>query len=70
MIADPFLMRIVPNLAEVSGIEAIVLGGSRARGTADEASDTDIGSASVRPRRSTSTASGGSRPQWSTTGRR
>lgn len=41
--ADPILNRIVPALAEVPGITAISLGGSRARGTATEASDYDIG---------------------------
>lgn len=41
--SDPLLMRIVPRLAEVPGVVAIVLGGSRARGTATEASDYDIG---------------------------
>lgn len=40
---DPILQRIVPALAEVPGVAAIVLGGSRARGTATEASDYDIG---------------------------
>jgi nucleotidyltransferase-like protein len=41
--ADPILNRIVPALAGVPGITAIALGGSRARGTATEASDYDIG---------------------------
>jgi predicted nucleotidyltransferase len=40
---DLFLQRIVSQLADVSGVAAIVLGGSRARGTAHEASDYDIG---------------------------
>jgi hypothetical protein len=40
---DPILQRIVPVLAEVPGVAAIALGGSRARGTATEASDYDIG---------------------------
>ncbi|MGY2804385.1 nucleotidyltransferase domain-containing protein [Bradyrhizobium sp. USDA 4506] len=40
---DPLLARIIPVIAAVSGVAAIVLGGSRARGTAHEASDTDIG---------------------------
>jgi hypothetical protein len=40
---DPFLNRLASALAEVPGIEAIVLGGSRARGTAHERSDYDIG---------------------------
>jgi hypothetical protein len=40
---DPILQRIVPVLAEVPGVAAIALGGSRARGTATDASDYDIG---------------------------
>ena len=40
---DPILQRIVPVLAEVPGIAGIALGGSRARGTATETSDYDIG---------------------------
>jgi hypothetical protein len=40
---DPLLARIVPALADVPGISAIALGGSRARGTADDASDYDVG---------------------------
>jgi hypothetical protein len=40
---DAILQRIVPALAEVPGVAAIVLGGSRARGTATDASDYDIG---------------------------
>jgi Nucleotidyltransferase domain len=40
---DPILKRIVPVLAEVPGIAGIALGGSRARGTATDASDYDIG---------------------------
>src|SRR6185312_2463732 len=40
---DPLLQRIVPALAEVPGIAGIALGGSRARGTATDASDYDIG---------------------------
>src|ERR1700755_1924065 len=43
MPADPILQRIVPALAEVPGVAAIALGGSRARGTATETSDYDIG---------------------------
>ena len=42
-VPDPLLARIVPRLAEVPGIAGIVLGGSRARGTATAASDYDIG---------------------------
>ncbi|WFU62144.1 nucleotidyltransferase domain-containing protein [Bradyrhizobium brasilense] len=40
---DPLLARIIPVIAAVSGVAAIVLGGSRARGTAHDTSDTDIG---------------------------
>src|SRR5271168_953007 len=40
---DPLLTRIVPRLAEAPGVVGIVLGGSRARGTANAASDYDIG---------------------------
>jgi hypothetical protein len=43
MPSDPILSRLVPVLAEVPGIAAIALGGSRARGTASESSDYDIG---------------------------
>jgi nucleotidyltransferase-like protein len=43
MPSDAILQRIVPALAEVPGVAAIALGGSRARGTATEASDYDIG---------------------------
>ncbi|MFP6562698.1 nucleotidyltransferase domain-containing protein [Paraburkholderia sp. B3] len=42
-ITDTLLKRIVPSLAKVPGVVAVVLGGSRARGTANEASDYDIG---------------------------
>jgi predicted nucleotidyltransferase len=41
-VPDPILNRIVPALAEVAGVAAIALGGSRARGTAAETSDHDI----------------------------
>ncbi|WP_431016742.1 nucleotidyltransferase domain-containing protein [Bradyrhizobium pachyrhizi] len=40
---DPLLARIIPVLAAVPGVAAIVLGGSGARGTAHDTSDTDIG---------------------------
>ncbi len=40
---DPILQRMVPAIAEVPGVAAIALGGSRARGTATETSDYDIG---------------------------
>jgi Nucleotidyltransferase domain len=43
MSSDPILSRIVPVLAEVPGIAAIALGGSRARGTASATSDYDVG---------------------------
>ena len=43
MHSDPILSRIVPVLAEVRGIQAITLGGSRARGTANASSDYDLG---------------------------
>jgi predicted nucleotidyltransferase len=42
-VTDPMLTRIVPRLAEVPGIVAVVLGGSRARGTASATSDYDVG---------------------------
>jgi predicted nucleotidyltransferase len=40
---NPILERLTPALAAVPGVAAIVLGGSRARGTARPHSDTDIG---------------------------
>jgi hypothetical protein len=40
---DQILQRIVNVVAEVPGVAAIALGGSRARGTATETSDYDIG---------------------------
>ncbi len=40
---DPFLARIIPAFTEVPGVAAVALGGSRARGTAHDASDYDIG---------------------------
>jgi hypothetical protein len=40
---DTFLEPLVATLATVPGVEAIVLGGSRARGTSYESSDYDIG---------------------------
>jgi predicted nucleotidyltransferase len=40
---DALLARLVPALASVPGIEAVVLGGSRARGTAKPFSDYDLG---------------------------
>jgi predicted nucleotidyltransferase len=41
-IEDPVLERIVPRLAEVPGVVAVVLGGSRSRGTAIPTSDYDV----------------------------
>ena len=43
MSPDPILQRLVRVLAEVPGIAAIALGGSRARGMATETSDYDLG---------------------------
>ncbi|MCC8962987.1 nucleotidyltransferase domain-containing protein [Bradyrhizobium sp. Pear76] len=43
MTDDPLLARIIPILATVPGVAAIVLGGSRARGTAHDTSDYDLG---------------------------
>jgi hypothetical protein len=40
---DPFLERISSALADVPGLDAIALGGSRARGTTHAASDYDLG---------------------------
>ena len=40
---DPFVERLIPRLAGVPGVAAIVLGGSRARGTAAASSDYDLG---------------------------
>jgi hypothetical protein len=40
---DPFLAPLIGALADVPGVAAVVLGGSRARGTARENSDYDIG---------------------------
>jgi hypothetical protein len=40
---DPLLARLTSVLAEVPGVQAIVLGGSRARGSAHPTSDYDIG---------------------------
>ncbi len=39
----PFLQHLTSRLADVPGIAAVVLGGSRARGTATDTSDYDIG---------------------------
>ncbi len=40
---DVLLPRLVASLAIVPGVVAVVLGGSRARGTANQGSDYDIG---------------------------
>jgi predicted nucleotidyltransferase len=40
---DPLLTRLTSAFAEVPGVQAVVLGGSRARGGAHAASDYDIG---------------------------
>ncbi|HEX9170750.1 MAG TPA: nucleotidyltransferase domain-containing protein [Roseiarcus sp.] len=40
---DPLLERLTPVLAAVSGVAAVALGGSRARGAAHAGSDYDIG---------------------------
>lgn len=40
---DPLLRRLVPALAAVPGVDAVVLGGSRSRGDAVAGSDYDIG---------------------------
>jgi len=40
---DLILTQVVERVSKIEGIHAIVLGGSRARGTADEHSDIDLG---------------------------
>jgi predicted nucleotidyltransferase len=40
---DDVISQVVERVAKVDGVTAIVLGGSRARGTADERSDIDLG---------------------------
>jgi predicted nucleotidyltransferase len=40
---EEILNKVVGRISKIDGIEAIVLGGSRARGTADEHSDIDLG---------------------------
>jgi predicted nucleotidyltransferase len=40
---DEILTRVVARVSRIEGVRAIVLGGSRARGTADERSDIDLG---------------------------
>jgi Nucleotidyltransferase domain len=39
----PLLARLTPALADAPGVAAVVLGGSRARGTATKTSDDDLG---------------------------
>ncbi|RXH03336.1 nucleotidyltransferase domain-containing protein [Bradyrhizobium zhanjiangense] len=43
MSPDPLLTRLTPILAGVPGVQAVVLGGSRARGNVHPSSDYDIG---------------------------
>ncbi|HYL59180.1 MAG TPA: nucleotidyltransferase domain-containing protein [Candidatus Acidoferrales bacterium] len=40
---EEILSRVVARVSKIDGVAAIVLGGSRARGTADEQSDVDLG---------------------------
>src|SRR6202035_2331263 len=40
---EEILTRVVARLSKIEGVQAIVLGGSRARATADERSDIDLG---------------------------
>lgn len=40
---EQILSQIATRVSEIEGVQAIVLGGSRARGTADERSDIDLG---------------------------
>src|SRR5579862_759819 len=40
---DKILTQVVARVSKIDGVAAIVLGGSRARGTADERSDIDLG---------------------------
>jgi len=40
---EQILSRVVARVSKIAGIKAIVLGGSHARGTADERSDIDLG---------------------------
>ncbi len=40
---EEILARVVARVSKIEGVQAIVLGGSRARGTADERSDIDLG---------------------------
>lgn len=40
---EEILTQVVARVSKIDGVQAIVLGGSRARGTADEHSDIDLG---------------------------
>src|SRR5580704_1303715 len=40
---EQILTQVVNRVSKIEGVQAIVLGGSRARGTADERSDIDLG---------------------------
>jgi predicted nucleotidyltransferase len=40
---EQILTQVVTRVSKIDGVQAIVLGGSRARGTADERSDIDLG---------------------------
>ncbi len=40
---EEILSQVVSRVSKIDGVQAIVLGGSRARGTADEHSDIDLG---------------------------
>jgi predicted nucleotidyltransferase len=40
---EQILSQVVARVSKIDGVQAIVLGGSRARGTADERSDIDLG---------------------------
>ncbi len=40
---EQILAQVVGRVSKIEGVQAIVLGGSRARGTADERSDIDLG---------------------------
>lgn len=40
---EDILTQVVARVSKIEGVQAIVLGGSRARGTADERSDIDLG---------------------------
>src|ERR1700719_3887543 len=40
---EQILTRVVARVSKIEGVQAIVLGGSRARGTVDERSDIDLG---------------------------